>query len=137
MSSGKSANTQTGALVSHNSVRKDGSLRICIDLQKLNQALKRCPHKIPTLEELNPQFAAPTVFSKLDGKPGHWSVHLGPDSQLITTFRTPFGRYCWTRLPFGLRVSQDIIIPSQNERNLRRPSRCGRDHRRRLRAWQR
>ena len=35
------------------SVKKDGSLRICIDPQKLNQALKRCPHKVSTLEELN------------------------------------------------------------------------------------
>ena len=63
------------------SVKKDGSLRICIDPQKLNQALKRCPHKVPTLEELNPQFAGSTVFSKLDAKAGCWSVHLDPDSQ--------------------------------------------------------
>ena len=34
------------------SVKKGGSLRICIDPQKLNQALKRCPQKVPTLEEL-------------------------------------------------------------------------------------
>ena len=97
------------------SVKKDGSLRICIDPQKLNQALKRCPHKVPTLEELNPQFAGSTVFSKLDAKAGYWSVHLDPDSQLITTFRTPFGRYCWTRLPFGLRVSQDIFQARMDE----------------------
>ena len=51
-------------------------------------------HTVPTLEELNPQFAGSTVFSKLDAKAGYWSVHLDPDSQLITTFRTPFGRYC-------------------------------------------
>ena len=38
------------------SEKKDGSLRICIDPQKLNAALKRCPHKIPTLEEINPKF---------------------------------------------------------------------------------
>ena len=97
------------------SVKKDGSLRICIDPQKLNQALKRCPHKVPTLEELNPQFAGSTVFSKLDAKAGYWSVHLDPDSQLITTFRTPFGRYCWTRLPFGLGVSQDIFQARMDE----------------------
>ena len=97
------------------SVKKDGSLRICIDPQKLNQALKRCPHKVPTLEELNPQFAGSTVFSKLDAKAGCWSVHLDPDSQLITTFRTPFGRYCWTRLSFGLRVSQDIFQARMDE----------------------
>ena len=97
------------------SVKKDGSLRICIDPQKLNQALKRCPHKVSTLEELNPQFGGSTVFSKLDAKAGYWSIHFDPDSQLITTFRTPFGRYCWTRLPLGVRVSQDIFQARMDE----------------------
>lgn len=91
------------------STKKDGSLRICIDPQKLNNSLKRCPHKIPTLEELNPQFANAKYFSKLDAKAGYWSVHLDEKSQLLTTCRTPFGRVCWTRLPFGLCVSQDIF----------------------------
>ena len=70
---------------------------------------------IPTLEELNTHFAGSTVFSKLDAKAGYWSVHLDPDSQLLTTFRTPFGRYCWTRLPFGLNVSQDIFQARMDE----------------------
>ena len=82
------------------SVKKDGSLRICIDPQKLNAALKRCPHKIPTLEEINPKFTGSSVFSKMDAKAGYWSVHLDEPSQLLTTFQTPFGRYCWKRLPF-------------------------------------
>jgi hypothetical protein len=89
--------------------KQDGTLRICLDPQRLNQSLKRCPHKIPTLEELNPAFAHAKVFTKLDAKAGYWSVPLHADSQLITTFRTPFGRYCWQRLPFGLNVSQDIF----------------------------
>jgi hypothetical protein len=91
------------------STKKDGSLRICLDPQKLNDSLKRCPHKTPTVEELNPEFANAKVFSKLDAKTGYCSVHLEEESQLLTTFRTPFGRYCWRRLPFGLKVSQDIF----------------------------
>lgn len=97
------------------SVKKDGSLRICIDPQRLNDALKRCPHKVPTLEEINPKFAGAAVFSKLDAKAGYWSVPLDPESQILTTFRTPFGRYCWLRLPFGLRVSQDIFQARMDE----------------------
>ena len=97
------------------STKKDGSLRICIDPKKLNQSLKRCPHKIPILEELNTEFANARVFSKLDAKAGYWSVHLDPDSQLLTTFRTPFGRHCWTRLPFGLNVSQGIFQARMDE----------------------
>ena len=61
------------------------------------------------MEELNPEFTKATVFSKLDAKAGYWAVHLDEQSQLLTTFWTPFGRYCWRRLPFGLSVSQDIF----------------------------
>ena len=75
----------------------------------MNNSLKRCPHKIPTVEELNPLFANAKVFSKLDAKAGYWSVRLSKESQLLTTFQTPFGRYCWQRLPFGLNVPQDIF----------------------------
>ena len=48
------------------------------------------------------------VFSKLDAKSGYWSIKLDEESQKLTTFQTPFGRYCFQRLPFGLSVSQDI-----------------------------
>ena len=91
------------------SIKKDGSLRVCIDPQKLNDVLKRNPHKIPTIEEINPKLAGAKVFSKLDAKSGYWSIPLSERRQLLTTFRTPFGRYCWLRLPFGLKVSQDIF----------------------------
>ena len=90
-------------------IKKDGSLRICLDPKWLNKALKRCPHKIPTVEELNPQLAHAKFFSKLDAKAGYWSVCLSKTSQDLTTFRTPFGRYCFQRLPFGLSTSQDIF----------------------------
>lgn len=55
---------------------------MCLDPQKLNASLKRCPHKIPTLEELNPMFANAKMFSKLDAKAGYWSIHLDEESQL-------------------------------------------------------
>ena len=47
------------------SVKKDGSLRVCLDRKRLSDCLKRSSHKIPTLEELNPEFADARVFSKL------------------------------------------------------------------------
>ncbi|KAJ8023319.1 hypothetical protein HOLleu_35705 [Holothuria leucospilota] len=90
-------------------IKTDGTLRVCLDPKRLNQNLKRCPHKIPTQEELNPAFAKANYFSKLDAKAGYWSVHLADESQELTTFRTPFGRYCFRRLPFGLSTSQDLF----------------------------
>ena len=89
--------------------------QVCLDPFRLNQALRRCPTKIPTLEEINPTFAKAKLFSKLDVKAEYWSVHLDKSSKLVTTFRTPFGRFYWTRLPFGLSVSQDIFQQHMTE----------------------
>ena len=57
----------------------------------------------------NPELAKAKLFRKLDAKAGYWYVHLNEESQLLTTFRTPFGRFFWRILPFGLNVSQDIF----------------------------
>ena len=89
--------------------KPDGSLRICLDPKDVNNALKRSQHHIPTVDELTHRFAQAKVFSKLDAKSGYWCIELDEDSQLLTTFNSPFGRYCFTRLPFGLKVSQDVF----------------------------
>ena len=95
--------------------KKDSSIRICLDPQKLNSSLRHCAHKIPTVEELNPVLSRAKYFSKLDAKAGYWPVHLDESSQLLTTLRTPFGGFCWRILPFGLNVSQDIFQARMDE----------------------
>ena len=89
--------------------KPDGSLRICLDPKDLNRNLKRAQHHTPTLEELTHRFSNAKVFSKLDAKSGYWSIALDEESQLLTTFNSPFGRYCFCRLPFGLSTSGDVF----------------------------
>ncbi|CAE1292604.1 unnamed protein product [Acanthosepion pharaonis] len=88
--------------------KRDNTIRVCLDPRALNKALIRPYHQIPTVEELNHRFAGAKFFSKFDAKSGYWSIKLDRESQPLTTFQTPFGRYCFERLPFGLSVSQDI-----------------------------
>ena len=82
--------------------KNEVTIRICLDPQKLNLALKGCPHKIPTVEEINPELSRVKLFSKIDAKAGYWSVCLAKDSTERDSFRTPSGRYYYLRLPFGL-----------------------------------
>ena len=96
-------------------IKPDSSLRICLDPKHLNEALKRNQHHIPTLEELTHRFSGATIFSKLDAKSGYWSVPLDAQSQLYTTFNTPFGRFCFKRLPFGLKTSQDVFQKAMDD----------------------
>ncbi len=41
-------------------------------------------------------------FSVVDAKNGFWHIQLDTDSSFLTTFGTPWGRYRWTRMPFGI-----------------------------------
>ena len=52
-------------------IKQDGSLRVSLDPQKLNSVLKRCPHKIPTVEEITSKFSEPKYFTKLDANSGY------------------------------------------------------------------
>lgn len=89
--------------------KENGRLRLCLDPKDLNKAIKREHHPIPTLEEITPKLAGAKLFSKLDARSGYWNVKLDKESSYLTTFNTPFGRYRFLRIPFGLRMSQDIF----------------------------
>ena len=89
--------------------KKSGALKICIDPRPLNQVLKRETHQLPILDDLMPDLARAKVFSTVDLTAGYWHCVLDHESSLLTTFATPFGRYRWRRLPFGLSASSEIF----------------------------
>ena len=89
--------------------KRDGSLRICIEPQPLNAALKREHYRLPVLDDVLPKLKGAKIFSKLDVKEAYWHVRLDEPSSKLTTMITPFGRYKWKRLPFGLKVSSEIF----------------------------
>ena len=82
---------------------------MCLDPKDLNTAIRRTYHKTPTVEEITHKLQGSTTFSKLDAKSGYWCVQLDQDSSALTSFNSPAGRYRFKRLPFGLRVSQDVF----------------------------
>ena len=47
------------------------------------------------------QLARVKVFSKLNANSGFWQILLSPQSAKLTTFITPYGRYCFYRLPLA------------------------------------
>jgi len=83
-------------------IRKPGKLRLCIDPRDLNKAIKRPKYQMPTLEELLPTLSKARIFSVLDAKDGFHQVKLDDASSELTTFWTPFGRYRYLRMPFGI-----------------------------------
>ena len=88
---------------------KKSRIRICIDPRPLNKALKHEHYKLPILEDILPQLSQACMFSVCDLKVGYLYCKLDHSSSMLTTFATPFGRYLWCRLPFGLTVSSEIF----------------------------
>ena len=87
-------------------VAKPNKIRICLDPKDLNKALKRPKYQMPTLEELLPKLNNAKVFSTLDAKDGFYQIALDDASSKLTTFWTPFGRYRYLRMPFGISTAQ-------------------------------
>jgi hypothetical protein len=89
--------------------KPSGELRICIDPKQLNKALQRERYPIPVIEDVMPDIAKAKVFTKVDARNGYWHVMLDEESSMLTTFDTPYGRYRWKRLPFGISVASEIF----------------------------
>ena len=82
--------------------KPDGRIRICVDLTKLNESVLRERHPIPSVEHILAQLGKAKVFSKLHASSGFWQIALQKESALLTTFITPFGRFCFNLLPFEI-----------------------------------
>ena len=82
--------------------KPSGDVRICVDLKPLNESVLREVHPLPKVDETLAQLAGAAVFSKLDANSGFWQIPLAKSSRHLTTFLTPFGRYCFNKMPFGI-----------------------------------
>ena len=91
-------------------VKKPNKIRICLDPTKLNKAIKRGQHATKTIEEVIAKTSGARYFSVIDANKGYWQIKLDIESSKLTTFNTPWGRYRYTRLPFGIKTAGDIFI---------------------------
>ncbi|KAE8739486.1 hypothetical protein FOCC_FOCC015016 [Frankliniella occidentalis] len=82
--------------------KPDKSLRICLDPSELNKVILSRPHQVPTTLEIQEKLSGMKVFSVLDLKEGFYHCELDEESQMLCCFVTPWGIYCFQRLPFGL-----------------------------------
>ena len=88
-------------------VAKPGKIRICLDPRDLNKALQRPKYQMPTLEEVLPKLSKAKVFTTLDAKDGFYQIGLDESSSKKTTFWTPYVRYRYLRMPFGINLAPE------------------------------
>ena len=96
--------------------KPNGKLRICIDpSQTINKAIRRPKYTIPTIEEKLPLLTNAKVFTIVDVSEAFHTIELDEESSLLTTFQGPNGRYCFTRMPFGIASGPEEYQRRQHE----------------------
>ena len=80
------------------------TIRMCVDLSHLNKYVRRERYQCPTPAQAVADIAAENakVFTKFDAFKGYHQCPLDVESQLLTTFITPFGRFKYLRAPYGI-----------------------------------
>ena len=83
--------------------KKDGSLRFCIDLRKLNAQTVKDAYSIPHIKNVLDSLNRVCILTSLNLKSGYWQVELDEESIPLTAFTVgPLGFYECIQMSFGL-----------------------------------
>ena len=83
--------------------KKDGILRLCIDLWKLNNHTVKGGYALPRIDDTLDCLHGAVWFSTLDLKSGFWEVELEEEAKPVTAFTMdPLGVWECEKMPFGL-----------------------------------
>ena len=88
---------------------KNNKLRICMAPSDLDRAVMCELFPMQNVEDVISRMPNAKVFIVLDANHGFWKVKLPKDSSKVSTFNTPFGRYSYTRLPFGIASAPEVF----------------------------
>ncbi|CAB4007251.1 Hypothetical predicted protein [Paramuricea clavata] len=89
--------------------KKDGQVRICVDMRLANEAIRRVRHPIPTVNDVSFALNGAKIFWKLDLSQAYHQLELDEQSRYITTFSTHVGLYRYKRLNYGTNAAAEIF----------------------------
>ena len=84
---------------------------MCVDYRKLNKVTINDPYPLPYIEDLIANIGSSKFITTLDLMKGYYQVPVNPQHREKTAFVTPYGKYEFLMMPFGL-----ISAPSTFQR---------------------
>ena len=90
--------------------KKDGKVRLVVDLRQLNKAIKRPVKPFSSTDQIRRMLdPMGKVYCAMDMVSGYHQVPLAEESRDLTTFIIPAGRFRFASLPMGLTPSGDYL----------------------------
>lgn len=82
--------------------KKDGSMRFCVDLRKVNSVTKKDSFQLPNISDILDSLHGTKYHSVLDLRAGYWQVPIAECDKEKTAFSTPDGLFEFNVMAFGL-----------------------------------
>jgi hypothetical protein len=105
--------------------KKSGKWQMCIDFTSLNKACPKDNFPLPRIDKIIDSAAGCEVMSLLDCFSGYHQIYMKEEDKASTSFITPFGTYCFIRMPEGLKNAGSTfsrltktVLESQVGRNI-------------------
>ena len=83
------------------------TLRLCLDPPDLNEAIEE-DFKPPNFETISSTVNGCKVFSVVDMSNCYWHQKRTEESSFLCVFNSPFGRYRFKRMPFGISCASEV-----------------------------
>ncbi|MCO5601209.1 hypothetical protein L7F22_055328 [Adiantum nelumboides] len=82
--------------------KKNGKLRVCVNLKKVNAATIRDNYSLPIADHVLERVAGREAYNFLDGFSGYNQLAIKSEDQHKTAFPTELGIFAYRVMPFGL-----------------------------------
>ena len=74
---------------------------MCVDYMGLNKACPKDPFPLPCIDQIVDSTSGCETLYFLDVYSSYHQIMMKESDQLVTSFITPFGSFCYVSMPFG------------------------------------